>query len=107
MAAASYPESFFIRTLGNANFDFMKIRFKKLEATKTFLKLFGAGRDKPDSDAPETGETDDAYEYYYKRGNTYYFRDAKGNKLSIDYKEPQKELIRGNTYTMDTINTLG
>jgi hypothetical protein len=93
-------------TLGDVNFDYMKIKFRKLEATKTFIKLFGAGKDKLGSDAPETRETDDAYEYYYKRGNTYYFRDGKGNKLAIDYKKPQKELIRGNTYTMDTINTL-
>ncbi len=81
----------------------MKIKFRKLETTGTFLKLFGVNRDKPDADAPQTGNADDAYEYYYKRGNTYYFRNGAGDKITIDYKEPQKELIRGNRYKMDAI----
>lgn len=82
----------------------MKVRFKKLEATSTFIKLFGLRQGQPDSDAPKAEETDDVYEYYYKRGNTYYFRNNTGQKITINYKEPQHELIRGNKYTMDAIN---
>ena len=83
----------------------MKIRFRKLEATTAFIKLFGADPHKSDTESAETRETDDAYEYYYKRGNTYYFRNNEGEKFSIDYKEPQTELIKGNKYRMDAINT--
>jgi hypothetical protein len=83
----------------------MKIRFRKLEATTAFIKLFGVDRHKPDAESAETGETVDAYEYYYKRGTTYYFRNNEGEKFSIDYKEPQNELIKGNKYKIDAINT--
>jgi hypothetical protein len=82
----------------------MKIKFKKFEATSTFLKLFGADRNKPGTDASKPMETDDAYEYYYKRGNTYYFRNSEGDKFTINYEEPQKELIRGNKYKMDALD---
>jgi len=82
----------------------MKIKFKKFEATSTFIKLFGADRDKSDTHASKPGETNDTYEYYYKRGNTYYFRDSDGNKFTIHYNEPQQDLIRGNKYKLDTIN---
>jgi len=83
----------------------MKIKFRKFEPTSTFIKLFGVNRDKSDTDTPKTGEAADTYEYYYKRGNTYYFRNSEGDKVSIDYHEPQRELIRGNRYRMDSINT--
>jgi hypothetical protein len=82
----------------------MKIKFRKLEATSTFMKLFGVDRNKSHSDTPKAEDTEDGYEYYYKRGNTYYFRNNDGDKFSIDYKEPQKELVRGNRYKMDAIN---
>ena len=84
----------------------MKIKFKKLEATSTLIKLFGLGRDKEDGNNPAMDEPDDAYEYYYKRGDTYYFRNSEGNKFSIEYKELQTELIKGNKYTMEVINNL-
>ena len=83
----------------------MKIRFKKLAATSTFIKLFGADGNKPDTSASKTDETDEVYEYYYKRGNTYYFRNDQGNKISINYNEPQPELIKGNKYKMDAISS--
>ena len=83
----------------------MKIRFKKLEATTAFIKLFGVNRHTSDAEPAETRETDDAFEYYYKRGNTYYFRNNAGEKFSIEYKEPQKEFVKGNRYKMDAINT--
>ncbi|HUQ96741.1 MAG TPA: hypothetical protein VM010_03680 [Chitinophagaceae bacterium] len=80
-----------------------KIRFKKLEPTGTFAKLFGLHRDKQDPDvAPE--ETDDVYEYYYKRGNTCYFRNSAGDKRTIEYNETHKELVRGNKYNIDAIS---
>lgn len=82
----------------------MKIKFKRLETTSAFVKLFGLNRAKSDSDSAKAGETDDAYEYYYKRGHTYYFRNSDGNKIAIDYNEPQQELVRGNKYKMDAIN---
>lgn len=82
----------------------MKIKFQRFEATGSFVKLFGLNRNKSESDAPKAGEADDAYEYYYKRGNTYYFRNSEGNKISINYNEPQKDLIKGNKYKMDAIN---
>jgi hypothetical protein len=82
----------------------MKIKFKKFEPTSTFMKLFGAHQDKPDAGSNDHEQSGDSYEYYYKRGNTYYFRNSEGNKFSIDYHEPQSELIRGNRYKMDTIN---
>lgn len=78
----------------------MKIKFKKFEPTGTFAKLFGLDRDK--SAGAEEGA--DVYEYYYKRGNTYYFRNSEGDKFSVDYKEPQQELVKGNKYKIDTIN---
>ena len=81
----------------------MKIKFKKFEPTSTFIKLFGAHRDTPDASTHRTGATDEAYEYYYKRGTTYYFRNGEGDKISIDYPEPQQEFIRGNRYRMDDI----
>ena len=79
----------------------MKIKFRKFEPTGTFIKLFGLNRDKPDSSSSGV-EDDDVYEYYYKRGNTYYFRNSKGDKFSIDYENPQDELVRGNKYKIDT-----
>jgi hypothetical protein len=82
----------------------MKIRFKKFEPTSTFIKLFGTHRDKPDTGSNDNETSDGGYEYYYKRGNTYYFRNSEGEKFSIDYHEPQNELIRGNRYKMDAIN---
>lgn len=82
----------------------MKIKFQRFEATSSFVKLFGLNRNKSESDSAKAGETDDTYEYYYKRGNTYYFRNSEGNKISINYKEPQKDLIKGNKYKMDAIN---
>jgi hypothetical protein len=85
----------------------MKIKFKKLEATNTLVKLFGLNRNKETGNAPENEESGDAYEYYYKRGDTYYFRNSEGDKFSIAYKEPQTELVKGNKYTMEVINNLG
>lgn len=85
----------------------MKIKFKKFEPTSTFIKLFGGNRHKSgkdSSDAGELDESDDVYEYYYKRGNMYYFRNNEGNKLTIDYHEPQPTLIRGHKYKIDAIN---
>jgi len=82
----------------------MKIKFVKYKATSTFIKLFRGDRNKVDTKQSKVGEIDEAYEYYYKRGNTYYFRNRDGNKFSIDYDMPQKELIRGNTYKVDAIN---
>ncbi len=82
----------------------MKIKFQKFEPTSTFLKLFGAGRDKAASDATANEETDAVYEYYYKRGDTYYFRNSAGNKFSIDYNASQKELLRGNKYKIEDIS---
>lgn len=80
-----------------------KIRFKKLEPTGTFVKLFGLARDKQDNAAaPE--ETDDVYEYYYKRGNTCYFRNSAGDKRTMEYNESHGKLIRGNTYKIDAIS---
>lgn len=104
MIAANYFKADSIGNLEKANFINMKIKFKKFEATNTFIKLFRAGRGKSDTHTPEVEETDDAYEYYYKRGNTYYFRNSAGDKFSIDYTEPQKELTRGSKYKMDAIN---
>lgn len=82
----------------------MKIKFKKFEPTSTFLKLFGVNQGKTDSNVQHERETDAQYEYYYKRGNTYYFRNSEGDKVSIDYTEPQQELVRGNRYQIDAIN---
>jgi hypothetical protein len=82
----------------------MKIKFKKFEATNTFIKLFGIDRHNPDPNISKLEETSDTYEYYYKRGNTYYFRNKEGNKIAIDYKEPQSDLIKGNSYNLNTIN---
>ena len=82
----------------------MKIKFKKLEATPTFIKLFGIHREKSGDESVAHEDKDSSYEYYYKRGHTYYFRNSDGNKLTIDYKDAPKELIRGNTYKLDAIN---
>jgi hypothetical protein len=79
----------------------MKIKFKKFKATQTFAKLFG--KKAPEENIPETGGDTEEYEYYHRRGNTYYFRSNGGDKLSIDYNEPQKELVRGGRYKMDAI----
>ena len=68
------------------------------------MKLFGAHRDTPDTGSNENNQSEGGYEYYYKRGNTYYFRNNEGDKISIDYQEPQNELIRGNRYNMDAIH---
>jgi len=80
----------------------MKIRFQKFEPTGTFIKLFGLKHDA--SGSGKGNETDAVYEYYYKRGNTYYFRNSAGEKITVDYDEPQQELVRGNKYTIDAIN---
>ena len=82
----------------------MKIKFKKFTATNTFIKLFGIDKDKLSTNSSKSDETDDTYEYYYKRNNTYYFRNKKGNKISIDYNEPQTHLLKGNMYHLDAIN---
>lgn len=79
----------------------MKIRFKKLEPTGSFVKLFGRARDKQNTPAEET---DDVYEYYYKRGNTCYFRNSAGDKRTMAYNESLGELIRGNKYKIDSIS---
>ena len=82
----------------------MKIKFKKFEPTRTFLKLFGGNREKTGSNVERERQADAGYEYYYKRGNTYYFRNNEGEKISIDYTEPQQELVRGNRYDIDAIS---
>lgn len=94
----------FLSGKGKLNFVFMKIKFQRFGATSSFIKLFGLHRDTSESDSTKAGEADDAYEYYYKRGNIYYFRNSEGAKISIAYDEPQKDLIKGNKYKMDTIN---
>jgi hypothetical protein len=81
----------------------MKIKFKKFKATDAFVKLFGASKNKPDTNA---SEKDEGYEYYYRRNNTYYFRNDAGNKFTIDYDGPQTELVRGQKYNMENIQHL-
>jgi hypothetical protein len=72
-------------------------------ATRNFAKLFGKnGANVP---APETGEGNGDYEYYHRRRNTYYFRNGGDDKFSIDYKEPQAELVRGGRYHVDALNS--
>lgn len=82
----------------------MKIKFKKLEANRTFRKLFGLDQAQPDQEPLTREDQGDAYEYYYKRGNTYYFRNGAGEKITVDYSEPQTELVRGHRYKMEEIN---
>lgn len=84
----------------------MRIKFKKFKPTNIFLKLFGANRDSSHFGTDLEGETNASYEYYYKRGNTYYFRNNEGSKVTIDYREPQRELIRGNRYQIDDLNNI-
>jgi hypothetical protein len=80
----------------------MKIKFKKLQATQTFARLFG--KKGSETTTPGDGAANEEYEYYHRRGNTYYFRNNGGEKFSVDYNEPQTELVRGSRYKMDAIN---
>lgn len=73
----------------------MKVRFKKFEPTVAFKKLFGRAADSNQKSA------DAGLEYYYKRGNTYYFRAEDGHRISVNYQEPQSGFVRGQRYHID------